>query len=143
MTERASGSFLLDTHAWIWIQHAGQGELSRESIRAIEDGARRGTLLLSVISVWEISMLVAKGRITLGMPLMDWTREALRTPGLSLVPLTPEIAVESTRLPGDFHGDPADRIIVATARETGAAIVTRDRHILTYGKRALVRTIRA
>jgi PIN domain nuclease of toxin-antitoxin system len=95
------------------------------------------------MSIWELAMLVSKGRVTLQTPLLDWVREALRTPGLSLVPLTPEIAVESTRLPGNFHGDPADRIIVASARETGSTIVTRDRLILAYGKQAFVRTISA
>ncbi len=141
--KRHSGSLLLDTHCWLWIQHGGENELSRESIRAIEDAARRGALLLSAMSIWELAMLVSKGRVTLQTPLLDWVREALRTPGLSLVPLTPEIAVESTRLPGNFHGDPADRIIVASARETASTIVTRDRLILAYGKQAFVRTISA
>jgi PIN domain nuclease of toxin-antitoxin system len=138
-----SGSLLLDTHCWLWIQAGGEDELSRESIRVIEDAARRGALLLSAISVWELAMLVSKSRVTLQTPLLDWVREALRTPGLSVVPLTPEIAVESTRLPGTFHGDPADRIIVASARETGATIITQDRRILAYTKQGHVRAIPA
>src|SRR5205085_989335 len=99
-------------------------------VAAIEEAGARGNLLLCSISIWELAMLVAKGRITLQTPLLEWVREALKTPGLSLVHLTPEIAVESTRLPGSFHGDPADRIIVASARETGSMILTRDRGIL-------------
>jgi PIN domain nuclease of toxin-antitoxin system len=67
-------------------------------------------LLVSVISVWEIGMLESKGRLLLNLPCEAWVREALKTPGLTLAPLTPEIAVDSTRLPGAFHGDPADRI---------------------------------
>jgi PIN domain nuclease of toxin-antitoxin system len=138
-----SGLLLLDTHSWLWIQSGGEGELSRKAVATIEHASGRGALLLSAISVWEVAMLVAKDRITLQTPLLDWVREALKTPGLSLVPLTPEIAVESTRLPGNFHGDPADRIIVASARETGSTIVTRDRRILAYGEQAFVRAIAA
>ena len=71
------------------------------------------------------------------MDCLDWINQALKTPGLSLIPLTPEIAVESTRLPGSLHGDPADRILVATARNVGARLMTRDRLLLKY-KRARV-----
>ena len=78
-------------------------------------------------------MLEAKGRIRLGSPCQQWVEEALATPGLTLVPLTPEIALDSSRLPGDFHGDPADRIIVATARRLGARLLTRDEKLLAYG----------
>lgn len=86
-------------------------------------------------------MLEAKGRLTLQLPVVEWVHQALRLPGLTLIPLTPEIAVDSTRLPGHFHGDPADRIIVATARQTGATVMTADRQILDYGARGLVRAL--
>lgn len=133
----------LDTHCWVWIQSGGEGEFSRSVIAEIEHATERGALLLSAMSVWELSMLAAKGRLTLRKPLLEWVREALKTPGLSLVPLSPEIAVESTQLPGQFHGDPADRIIVASARYTGATLLTRDRGILSYSKQAHLRTIAA
>jgi PIN domain nuclease of toxin-antitoxin system len=138
-----SHPLLLDTHCWLWIQSGGEGELSRSVISEIEHSAQRGALLLSAMSVWELSMLAARGRVTLRTPLLEWVREALKTPGLSLVPLSPEIAVESTQLPGQFHGDPADRIIVASARYTGATLLTRDRGILSYSKQAHVRAIAA
>jgi len=80
-------------------------------------------------------MLEAKGRIQLGSPCEQWVREALSTPGLTLIPLTPEIALDSSRLPGPFHGDPADRIIVATARGVGARLLTRDEKLVEYGRR--------
>ncbi len=83
-------------------------------------------------------MLEAKGRIRLSKDCLAWVQEALSAPGTSLVPLTPEIAVESSRLPGKFHGDPADRILVATARLLGATLLTRDERILAYGKGKLV-----
>ena len=133
---------LLDTHCWLWIQSGGD-EFSRSVVAEIEDAGQRGILLISAMSVWELSMLATKGRVILRMPLLEWVREALKTPGLSLVPLSPEIAVESTQLPGRFHGDPADRIIVASARYTGATLLTRDRGILSYSKQSHVRAIAA
>jgi hypothetical protein len=81
---------------------------------------------------WEVAMLEAKGRISLSRPVEDWVRSALRAPGTRLLPLTPEIAIESTRLPGSAHGDPADRILIASARVSGGRLATRDRGILDY-----------
>jgi PIN domain nuclease of toxin-antitoxin system len=93
-----------------------------------------GNLLLSVMSVWELGILEAKGRIQLHAPCEQWVQEALAMPGLSVAPLTPEIALASSRLPQPFHGDPADRIIVATARTMGVRLATRDSKILEYGR---------
>jgi PIN domain nuclease of toxin-antitoxin system len=128
---------LLDTHVWLWLV-GGAEPLGRNVLSAVEDAARRGRIRVSVISVWEVAMLESKGRIRLAMDCLVWVQEALSAPGTSLVPLTPEIAVESSRLSGDFHGDPADRILVATARLLGATLLTRDERILAYGKRKLV-----
>ena len=138
-----SPPLLLDTHCWLWIQSGGEGEFSPAIIAEIEQAGERGALLVSAMSVWELSMLAAKNRVILRTPLLEWVREALKTPGLSLVPLSPEIAVDSTQLPGQFHGDPADRIIVASARYTGATLLTRDRGILNYSKQLHVRAIAA
>ncbi len=79
-------------------------------------------------------MLEVKGRISLPFSCLEWVQRALRAPGISLADLTPEIAIESTCLPGHFHGDPADRIIMATAKSLGATLITKDRRILTYAK---------
>lgn len=79
-------------------------------------------------------MLEAKGRVSFRTSCMEWVEEALKAPGLGLEPLTPEIAVDSTRLPGDFKGDPADRMLMATARRIGAALVTEDAQILAYAQ---------
>ncbi len=133
---------LLDTHCWLWIQKGGD-EFSSSVVAEIEHAGECGALLISAMSVWELSMLAAKNRVILQTPLLEWVREALKTPGLALVPLSPEIAVDSTQLPGQFHGDPADRIIVATARYTGATLLTRDRGILSYSKQLHVRAIAA
>src|SRR5512134_80767 len=125
---------LLDTHVWLWLV-GGTEPIGRPVLSAVEGAARRGRIRVSAISVWEVAMLDAKGRIRLAKDCLAWVREALGAPGISLVPLTPEIAVESSRLPEEFRGDPADRILVATARLLGAALLTRDERILAYGKR--------
>jgi PIN domain nuclease of toxin-antitoxin system len=122
------------------------GETSRfrpATIRRIENAARSGSLLVSVISVWEAAMLEPKGRMRFHKPCLDWVREALDTPGLTLAPITPEIAVDSSRLPGDFHGDPADRILVASARSLGVPLLTRDSKLVEYGRRSFVAVLPA
>jgi PIN domain nuclease of toxin-antitoxin system len=126
---------LLDTHYWIWLQAGAREEFSHTVRKAVDEAAASGNLLLSVISVWELGLLESKGRIQLDAPCEQWVRGALATPGLSLAPLTPEIALASSRLPEPFHGDPADRIIVATARTMGARLATRDSKILEYGRK--------
>jgi PIN domain nuclease of toxin-antitoxin system len=88
-------------------------------------------------------MLESKGRLQLQMDCLDWVAESTRRAGLRIVPLSPEIAVASTRLPGELHGDPSDRIIAATARHEGAVLVTRDRALLGYAARGYLRAIEA
>ena len=124
---------LLDTHVWLWVV-GGVEPLKRSVLSTVEGAARGGRIRVSAISVWEVAMLEAKGRIRLTKDCLAWVRDALSAPGTSLVPLSPEIAVESSRLPGTFHGDPADRILVATARLLGGTLLTRDDRILAYGK---------
>ena len=137
----ASEPLLLDTHYWIWLQFGIRDHLTAPILKAIDQAAASGSLLLSVISVWELGLLESKGRLQLYAPCEQWVRDALAIPGLSLAPLTPEIALASSRLPEPFHGDPADRIIVATARALGARLVTRDRKILAYSRRRHVATL--
>lgn len=139
----APGPLLLDTHVWIWLLDGAKEKLSRRCLGALERGAQEGRLWVSAISVRELAMLQAKGRITLAMDCKAWVEAALRTPGLQLAELTPSIAVESARLPGEFHGDPADRVLVATAREMTATLVTRDASILGYGRRGHVAVLDA
>ena len=120
---------LLDTHVLVWLilGEAGLGAKTRAAIRV---AARQDRLLVAAITPWEIAMLVTKKRIELDGDVMDWVRDALATPGLSLVPLEPEIAVASTRLPFAMHADPADRMLVATSRHLGATLVTADEALL-------------
>lgn len=79
-------------------------------------------------------MLVEKGRLVLSLDVLDWIRTALSRPGIRLLDLDPETAVLSTRLPGEFHGDPADRLIVATCMKYGAPLINRDRQINEWGR---------
>ncbi len=119
---------VLDTAAWIW-RASDPKHLTPAARRAI-DAAERA--LVSAISVWEVAMLVAKRRIQLDRPVEQWVDLALTLPGIQLAPLEPAIAVRSTKLPGGFHPDPADRIVVATALEYGIPIVTPDERIRSY-----------
>jgi PIN domain nuclease of toxin-antitoxin system len=137
------GPVLLDTHCWVWSQFGYKHEFSAAGLAMFNQAAADRILLVSVISIWEVALLESKRRLQLNMDCQEWVRQALETPGLSLVPLTPEIAVDSTRLPGDMHADPADRILVATARNIGARLMTRDRTLLDYGRKRHARIIPA
>ena len=132
---------LLDTHVWIWLMSDGPQSIQDAALSCIED--RSTALHVAAISVWEVAMLEAKGRIRLPIDCLDWIQRALNAPRLSLLPLTPGIAVASTRLPGDGHGDPADRLLVATAREHNLVLVTRDQRLLAYGATGYVTTLPA
>ncbi len=134
---------LLDTHVWFWLVRGREGRLAARTAAKLEQTALGAPLGVSVISVWEIALLAAKGRIGLGMPVHEWVEAALNRPGFMLVGLEPEIAIESCALPGDFHADPADRFLVATARLKNAVIVTRDKRILKYGKLGHVKVMAA
>ena len=121
---------LLDTHIWVWWVQ-GDPRLGAGRLRHIKASEADG-LGVSAISCWEVAKLVELGRLILNMSLLDWIRGGLAYPGVQLVNLTPEIAVESTTLPGTFHKDPADQILVATARILDCPIVTLDSKIQAY-----------
>ncbi len=123
---------LLDTHAAVW---SALGELNGAVAKAIDEAASRQELLLSPITAWEIGVLVRKGRFELSMTLSDYVRTLYTRPGATTATLTPQIAAASTVLPGRFHHDPADRILIATAAAYGAHLLTRDKAILDYAKR--------
>ena len=132
---------LLDTHVWLWFALGDTGRLNTRMQILIETASLSGGLLVSAISVWEIGMLEAKGRITLGMPCEQWVNAALALPGLRLAGLTPEIAIASSRLPGEMHGDPADPILAATARTRNAVLATADERLVEYGKAGFLRIL--
>ncbi len=120
---------LLDTHIWLWWQ-LGQPELSTRERDALDNYAAAGTPpTLSAISLWEAQMLVEKGRLTLDIPLAYWLPTAAAPETVTLLPMGVEVVLALDNLPKSFHGDPADRIIVATARAHGLPLATRDGNI--------------
>ena len=131
------------THCWIWAQRGLIQQLSRMALQSIKDGERDGNLRISVISIWELAMLEKRGRVALPMNVRTWVEQALSKPGIAVAPLTPEIAIESVHLPGEMHGDPADRMLVATARVLGATLVTKDAQLIRYSRQRHVRAIEA
>jgi PIN domain nuclease of toxin-antitoxin system len=130
---------LLDTHVLIWFVQADPvlGTQAREQIETCE-----GELGVSAITPWEVAMLVGKKRVSLGRSAGDWVNRTLALDNIRLIPLEPAIAVEAGELEG-LHGDPADRIIIATARRFSAPLLTADRAILAYGAAGHVETIDA
>ena len=118
---------LLDTHTWYWLVTGNS--------RLLKFAKNPAPFVVTVISVWELGILDTKKRIVFQRPLNQWVEEALGAQNIVTLPLTPAIALASTRLPGGFHGDPADRILMATARTLGVPIVTADKRILEYSKR--------
>lgn len=123
--------YLLDTHTWIW-WNVHPARLSTKVKNIIAGVRAPQELLLSAISPWEFAKLLEKGRLRLSIGGDMWLQEALRMPVLRLVPLSPEIAWQSTTLPRPFHDDPADQIIVATARTENATLLTSDHLIQSY-----------
>ncbi|QIN79348.1 PIN domain-containing protein [Rubrobacter marinus] len=121
---------VLDTHAWVWWVH-GDEQLTSSQASTIE-GAETDLIGVSAISCWEVAKLVERERLKLPRPVAEWLELALDYPGVQLIELSPEIAVASTQLPGEFHKDPADQIIVATARVHGCPLVTSDDKIAAY-----------
>lgn len=120
---------ILDTHIWVW--WAGSDpQLPPDYLAYIQAEAASG-LGVCAISCWEVAKLVERGRLVLSVPVQQWLTQALQPPVLQL-PLSPEVAVGSTQLPGAFHRDPADQLIVATARHYDCPLVTLDGLIRAY-----------
>lgn len=119
---------LLDTHALIWYASDSPklSKSAKEQINAAE------SVLVCAISAWEIGMLVEKERIALAIDVEEWIKLAYQLPKVKWISLTPETAVLAARLPGEFHGDPADRIICATALTKNVLVITADRKIQSY-----------
>jgi PIN domain nuclease of toxin-antitoxin system len=132
---------LIDTHPIIWFT-LGESRLGARAREAIATGIEEETLVLSPISLWEASMLVRKGRVTFEVPLQEWVDTILEN-GIRLAGISPEIAVDAGQLPSAIHGDPADRIIVATARTLRCPLLTSDRQILGYASAGHLQVIDA
>ena len=121
---------ILDTHIWFYYINNGVETLSNDIQKVIHDSDILG---ISIISCWEMAMLVTKERIKLSIDIQDWISTALSYKGFKLIDLTPEIAVLSTRLPGNIHKDPADRIIAASCIKHNIPLCTHDQQIIDWG----------
>jgi len=134
---------LLDTHIWLWYAEGVAGRLSPAILAAIDRSRIEHRLHVNAVSVWEVGMLCAKGKISLSAPVGEWVRRSLSMPGIRLQALDAETALESTQLPGSPHGDPADRFLIAAARVHGLGLVTADKKICAYGKAGHVQVLPA
>jgi PIN domain nuclease of toxin-antitoxin system len=121
---------LLDTHALVWTD-ANSGRLGAKARTVIERAAAAGQLCVSAISYWEVAMLQQKGRLRIAAPLGDWRRDQLQA-GLIELPVDGAVGIQAASL-SSFHGDPADRLLVATALAHGARLMTADGNILGWG----------
>lgn len=120
---------ILDTHIWVWwVQN--DPRLTQQHKNWLQQYESQG-LGVSIISCWEVAKLVENSRLTLPVTVEEWITAALAYPGVQLINLTIPIIIESTQLTG-FHRDPADQIIVATARINGCPLLTADAKILAY-----------
>jgi PIN domain nuclease of toxin-antitoxin system len=131
---------LLDTHAAIWV--AEDQPIAAAAVEAIDAAYRAGsTVFVSGITAWEIGLLVSRNRLSLVARPERWFQRLLAIPGVRLADLSPDILIASSFLPGTPPRDPADRILLATARDLGATLITRDRLLLKYGEDGQVSTI--
>lgn len=135
-------SLLLDTHIWINYLNASP-LLKPDLVKRIEAARSVGSVYVSIISIWETAQLVRLNRLTLNTNVTDWVENALTLPGVQLLPFTTQIAIDSVNLPAPMHKDPADRILVASARVERLTLATRDRDILTYAKATKLACIQA
>lgn len=122
---------LLDTGAWLaWT--SAPTRLSPKALKLVAEAEKQRAILVSAISVWEVSTLVAEGRLVLDRDVRGWLSYAASYPGLRVMPLDPIDALESTLLPGDPPDDPADRMLLAMARRLECPLVTTDRTLRAY-----------
>jgi PIN domain nuclease of toxin-antitoxin system len=137
----SDSSVLLDTHVWLWLAEGNERLLETPGYAAILKAREEGRIFISIISVWEVGMLAAKGRILARQDHRRWVERGLAEASFRLQPMTTGIALESSCLPGEFLADPADRILVATARELDIPLITADANILAYANRNHVKAI--
>jgi len=130
---------LLDTHAALWLMNGEM--LSPDLVKKIQSAADKDALYISPITAWEIATLVRKGRIALTMSPANWFAQMIGK-GVALADMAPDTLIASVFLPGEPPSDPADRIIIATARDESLTLVTRDDKILQYGQQGHVRISR-
>lgn len=133
-------NYLLDTHILLWTT-LNPAEISPEIKKNINTAQNNNALHISSITLWEIAMLTHKKRINVYSPVKDFLQSIKELPGLSIIDLSPDIAAESTMLLDNFHGDPADRLIVASTKVENITLITRDHKILEWAKLGHIKAI--
>jgi len=131
---------LLDTCALVWI--ANGDEITARCRERVVDAAREDRINVSPISAWEIASLQSRNRLTLTMPVLTWFDRFIAAQGVVLAAMPPNLLIESLSLPGKPPADPADRILLATAREYDLTLITRDQALLDYAGEGFVRALR-
>jgi PIN domain nuclease of toxin-antitoxin system len=122
----------IDTHVLVWLATGARQMISKKAMKRISEELANGQIWVSTISAWEIAMLVERERLILSIDVESWLQKVGEITAIRFQPVSNKIALESVRLPGDFHKDPADRMIVATARTMGLALITADEKIQAY-----------
>ena len=133
---------LLDTHVLVWFAQ-GNDRLGLHARQVIERACEKEEVRLSPISFWEAAMLVAKGRLALGIPLEIWAQRVIAYPGFHLAGVDVATALDAGQLPGAIHGDPSDRLLIATARALACPLMTADSLILAYAEAGHLRAVDA
>ena len=136
-----SKGLLVDTHVWLWYAQGNQQRLPAGAARRLERLDRDGRLRLSILSVWELGLLNAKGRIHLGQPCEEWVGAFLQRTRFQVIGLDIGTALQANQLPAFPHADPVDRLLVASARHHGLTLITEDRKILDYARQGYVRAL--
>jgi PIN domain nuclease of toxin-antitoxin system len=136
-----SAGVLLDTHSLIWLR-SGKLAARPEVLEILEQASIDAEWFVSSISLSEIAHAVMRKRLTFDRPLLDWFHQALRYPGPRVLEITPEIAAATLQLPENFHGDPGDRILAATAIIENLALCTHDDALLRFGKLGIFTTLK-
>jgi PIN domain nuclease of toxin-antitoxin system len=120
---------VLDTHVWKMLVDGDR--FAPRVLRKVDAAAKADVLCVAAVTLWELAMLVAKGALRLNAPTLQWITDVVHASRVAVFPLEPSIAVDAAEL-GAFHGDPADRMIVAMARHLAATLITRDSRLLDY-----------
>ena len=126
------GQLLLDTHVWIWLLEGDATQMAPAVIPLLDRCGATNGLHVSDISYWEVAVKSAKGKLTFSIDASVWLRRAEKAPGIRFLPLDRDVLLQSTRLPGTVHNDPADRMLIAAAQLNGVPLVTADRRIIEY-----------
>lgn len=128
------GPLLLDTHVWLWLLEGDQSQWARETGALLDRAGSASRLLVSDISAWEVAVKSGKGKLGLSIDVAVWLQRAERAPGIRFLPLDRQQLLLSTRLPGEMHGDPADRMLVAATLLHHVPLVTADRLLIEYAR---------